>query len=148
MTEACFVDTNVLVYFRDASEPEKQRKAREWLELLWRERVGRTSFQVLHEYYATVTRKLKPGLPPGEARADVKSFLVWSPTAADQNVLERAWLLQDRYSLAFWDALIAAAALHAECRYLISEDFSDGQDLGGVRVLNPFLHDTAALRKR
>ena len=64
MTQAlCFVDTNVLVYARDASEPEKQKTAQAWMARLWRERRGRLSFQVLHEYYVTVTLKLKPGFP-------------------------------------------------------------------------------------
>lgn len=58
-----FVDTNVLVYARDISEPEKQRRASEWLAHLWRSREGRLSVQVLQEYYVTLTQKLKPGLP-------------------------------------------------------------------------------------
>jgi hypothetical protein len=53
----------VLVYARDASEPE-QPQAAAWVEHLWRTQTGRLSFQVLQEYYATTTRKLKPGLTP------------------------------------------------------------------------------------
>jgi len=45
MTEPVFVDTNVLVYNRDASEPEKGRQAHAWIEHLWRTRNGRLSFQ-------------------------------------------------------------------------------------------------------
>src|SRR5712692_5673330 len=67
-----FVDTNVLVYARDSSERTKHPRARAWLEMLWRERTGRLSTQVLHEYYVTVTRNLKPGLRADEAREDVR----------------------------------------------------------------------------
>ena len=56
-----FVDTNVLVYARDASEPDKQPRAEAWMQHLWRTRSGRTCVQVLNEYYVTVTRKLSPG---------------------------------------------------------------------------------------
>jgi predicted nucleic acid-binding protein len=66
-----FVDTNVLVYARDASEPDKQPQALAWTEHLWRTRTARLSFQVLQEYYAATTRKLKPGLSPEQARADI-----------------------------------------------------------------------------
>ena len=32
MSATCFVDTNLFVYARDASEVEKQPKAEEWLD--------------------------------------------------------------------------------------------------------------------
>jgi predicted nucleic acid-binding protein len=57
----------------------------------------------------------------------------------DFRVLEGAWLLQDRYQLAWWDALIVAAAQLSECQYLLSEDFQDGLKLGNLRVIHPFL---------
>lgn len=57
-----FVDANVLVYFRDSSEPAKQQRAQEWLEHHVRTRAARTSLQVLNELYVTVTRKLRPAL--------------------------------------------------------------------------------------
>jgi predicted nucleic acid-binding protein len=65
-----FVDTNVLVYARDASDPEKQAIAAAWIEHLWASADGRLSVQVLQEYYVTTTRKLDPGLPAEEARQD------------------------------------------------------------------------------
>jgi hypothetical protein len=68
-TVPVFVDTNVLVYARDASEPEKQPQAAAWIEHLWWTRTARLSFHVLQEYYATTTRKLKPGLTPDQTRA-------------------------------------------------------------------------------
>lgn len=42
-------------------------RAMAWMRSLWETREGRTSQQVLHEYYVTVTRKLSPGLTAGEA---------------------------------------------------------------------------------
>jgi predicted nucleic acid-binding protein len=56
----------------------------------------------------------------------------------DPRTIEGAWLLQDRYSLAWWDALIVSAAQIAGCRQLLTEDLSHGQDLDGVRVVDPF----------
>jgi predicted nucleic acid-binding protein len=35
MIAPVFVDTNVLVYARDASEPSKKTRAAEWLRELW-----------------------------------------------------------------------------------------------------------------
>lgn len=133
-----FVDTNVLVYARDVTEPAKHDKARAWMTHLWSARRGRLSTQVLQEFYITVTEKLDPGLDHESARDDVRSFLSWRPVMLDASVLEAAWRVQDRYRLSWWDALIAAGAEVAGCAYLLTEDLQDHQDLGAVRVINPF----------
>ncbi len=135
-----FVDANVLVYSRDASEPEKQPLAVEWLAFVWRTRTGRLSFQVLHEYYVTVTGKLKPGLDPEAARQDVRNLLQWAPVRLDAAALEGAWAIQSRYRLSFWDSLIASTAQIAGCDVLLTEDLQDGLLVDRLRVVNPFEH--------
>jgi predicted nucleic acid-binding protein len=137
-----FVDTNVLVYARDSSEPDKQPRAGAWVEHLWRTRTARLSFQVLQEYYATTTRKLKPGLSPEQARADIRDLLAWRPVPVGADVIEAGWSVEDRFGLSCWDALIVAAAKIAGCDYLLTEDLQHGAELDGLRVVNPF-HATA-----
>lgn len=133
-----FVDTNVLVYARDATEPAKHQKARAWMAHLWSARRGRLSTQVLQEFYVTVTEKLDPGLDRQAARDDLRSLLTWRPVTLDASVFEAAWRVQDRYGLSWWDSLIAGAAEMAGCAYLLTEDLQDDQQLGPVRVINPF----------
>lgn len=135
-----FVDTNVLVYARDASELEKQPVAREWIDRLWRTRQGRLSVQVLNEYYVTVTRKLHPGMSRGDAQADIRDLVSWDPMPVDAALLNHAWEVENRFGLQFWDALIVASAQQAGCRHLLTEDLQDGQDLDGVLVVSPFTH--------
>lgn len=144
MTEAYFVDTNLLVYFRDASEVEKQIKAAAWLAFLWESRLGRLSVQVLNEYYTIVTRKLEPGLSREAARSDIRDLLAWRPLALDEGVVRKAWSLEDQFSFSWWDALIVSAAQFLGSSFLLSEDLQDGQDLGGLKVVNPFLHPPPA----
>lgn len=133
-----FVDTHVFVYHRDARDPHKQRHAAEWLARLWHSGSGRVSLQVLHEYYVTVTAKLDPGLPVEDARDDVQALLSWKPPRAGPELTEAAWREQDRWGFSFWDSLIVAAARAQSCAFLLTEDLSDGQDLGGVLVVSPF----------
>ena len=140
-----FVDTNVLVYARDGSEPEKQSAAAEWMDSLWEAREGRLSAQVLHEYYVTVTRKLEPGLDPASARTDVRALAAWRPLRLDGALIESAWEAEDRFGFAFWDALIVAAARRLGCGHLLSEDLQDGQDLDGVVVVDPFRHEPGSV---
>lgn len=138
MTARLFVDTNVLVYSFDQREPDKQSRSRDWLDRLWSTRAGRISFQVLQEFYVTVTRKLEPGLDSETARKVVRSLWAWQPVATDERSFLTAWSLQDRFHLSWWDALIVAAARSAGCSVLLTEDLQHGQDLDGLQVINPF----------
>ena len=143
MTAPVFVDTNVLIYALDEADRKKHEAARLWRAELWKSHRGRISYQVLQEFYVKVTQKW-----PGArelARAEVRDLLAWQPVSADAPLLERAWRIQDRYRLSFWDALIAAAAKVASCRYLLTEDLQADQDIDGVIVINPFLHDPVSL---
>jgi predicted nucleic acid-binding protein len=133
-----FVDTNVLVYQWDARAGDKQERAMAWLTELWRTRRGRLSYQVLSEYYVTVTQKLSPGLAAAAARRNVRTFLAWHPVVTDSRLIETAWDAQDEFRISWWDALIVAAAKAARCRYLLTEDLQHGQDLDGLIVVSPF----------
>jgi predicted nucleic acid-binding protein len=138
MTAPVFVDTDVLVYSRDARDKGKHQRAREWVEFLWDTKRGRVSRQVLHEYYVTVTRKLRPGLPTEEARSDVRALFHWLSAVDPEAAIESAWIFQDRGSLSFWDALILAAAQSMGCGFALSEDLPADQEIEGIRVVNPF----------
>ncbi len=138
MNVNCFVDTNVLVYFRDSSEPEKQTKAAEWLTVIWEKQIGRLSYQVLNEYYTTVTRKLSPGLDKESACLDIKNLMVWNPIIIDKLIIENGWVIQDQYSFSWWDSLIIAAAQRANCSVLLTEDLQHQQAIGNVTIINPF----------
>jgi predicted nucleic acid-binding protein len=150
MSADIFVDTNVLVYARDATESSKQEQAQAWMDFLWRSRTGRISFQVLQEFYVTVTEKLKPGLLPERARKDVQALFAWDPLPVNRRVIEEAWGLQTRYQISWWDALIVSAALIADCRYLLSEDLKTNQKISSLKVISPFQsspHDVDLIKR-
>jgi len=138
MTADYFVDTNVLVYARDASETVKQPLAQAWLRHLWQSRTGRLSTQVLSEYYVTVTRKLSRPIIAEEAWDDVRCYLAWAPLAIDAAVLVQGRGIQARHGLSWWDSLIVAAAVVSGASVLLTEDLQDGSSLDGVRIANPF----------
>ncbi len=138
MSGNSFVDTNVLVYARDLSEPEKQPIAEELLRMLWQERRGCISVQVCSEYYVTVTRKLDPGLSPDDAWADIRDLQSWKPSPIDMRVLHRAREVQKVYGLSWWDSLIIASAYLSECDIVYSEDFAHEREYLGIEVVDPF----------
>lgn len=143
MTAPIFVDTNILMYARDAGARDRQARAGEWMAFIWQSGRGRISVQVLQEMYVTLTRKLRPGLPAAEAKAEVRALLPWQPLEIAPVILESAWSLQDRFQLSWWDALIVAAAQATQCGYLLTEDLQDGQNFDGLLVVNPFRHPPA-----
>ena len=140
MTARVFVDTNVIVYARDRTDEDKHRRALEWLAVLWDERAGRLSWQVLQEYYVTATRKLRPPRETADAREDVASLVTWQPISVDVPVMDGAWAVEDRFGLSWWDALIVSAAQAGGCTHLLTEDLQDGQVFGDLVVVDPFVH--------
>ena len=135
----CFFDTNVLVYCMDAGDPVRQARAIERFAQACEQDTVVLSAQVLQEFYAITTRKLKPPLPPAEALAQVErlaNFEVLSSSAA--SVLESVRLTQ-RYRLQWWDALILEAALRSGADLLVTEDGQHGQRFGKLTLENPFI---------
>jgi predicted nucleic acid-binding protein len=136
MNGLVFVDSNVLIYAVDRSNPKKHEAARLWRSELWNSGRGRISFQVLQEFYANVDRKW-----PAErqhVQAEIRNLMTWRPVEVNAEMLEDAWGIQGRYKISFWDSLIVAAAKAASCRYLLTEDLQEGQEMDGVVVVNPF----------
>jgi predicted nucleic acid-binding protein len=137
MAAPVFVDSNVFLYAMDEADPKKQQAARNWRAELWKNRLGRISFQVLSEFYVNAVRK-RPGARD-EARAEVRDLLAWNPLTTDAALVEQGWKIHDRYQLSYWEALIVAAAKASACGYLLTEDLQAGQKLDGIEVLNPLL---------
>jgi predicted nucleic acid-binding protein len=147
MTVKCFVDSNVLVYARDLSERDKQQRASYWIEALAIAGAGRLSYQVLIEAYSALTRAGKTHMDLPDARIYISNFRHWHPLHVDLTVVGRAWQIQDRFGFSWWDCLIVAAAQISECAYLLTEDLQHGQDLEGVKVVDPFLVAPDALQR-
>jgi len=136
MTALVFVDSNVLLYRRDPTEPVKRPLASAWLEHLWREQTGRTSCQVLSEFYANATRKLS--VDAELAWSDVEALQAWRPQQIDSELLRIGRSVQRRYRLSWWDSLIVASAQSQNCALLLTEDLQDGAHFDGVAVRSPF----------
>lgn len=56
-------------------------------------------------------------------------------------MLEDAWSVEDHYGFSWWDSLIVAQAQRGGCTTLLTENLPHGQDVYGVRIVNPFLEE-------
>ncbi len=53
-------------------------------------------------------------------------------------MLPGGFRIEDESKIAFWDALIVAAAIWAGADRILLEDLNAGQTISGVRIENPF----------
>lgn len=136
------LDTNVLVYAFDRTEPEKRVRAIEVIFDLQTNAVGCLSVQCLSEFFNAVTRGVQPKLPVNEALQYVEDYLLAFPThlLTPSIVMLAARGVRD-HSLSFYDAQIWACALVNNVPVVFSEDFQDGRVIEGVRFVNPFADD-------
>ena len=137
MSDRYFVDTNILMYAHDASAGAKHGLAKALVEELWRDRSGVVSTQVLQELAVNLRRKAGRPLDAKAAREIVADYLTWQVVVNGGDSILEALDLEGRYQISFWDALVIQAAQASGAEVLYSEDLSDGQKYGAVRVTNP-----------
>ena len=140
MTEGkVFLDANVLVYAHDVSAGGKHEVARAAVGELWVAGTGVVSSQVLQEWFVIVTRKIPKPLDASAARRIVADLLSWEVIVNDGTSILAAIDIHQRFGFSFWDSLILQAALRAGATRLLSEDFTHGQKVDGLRIENPFV---------
>lgn len=132
-----FVDSNILIY-AIASGKEEREKSEQALRVLEEADLA-TSVQVLQEFYVQATRATrKYRISHNDAVAFIQSICEFPVQELTVDLLQSALATKQRYQISYWDAAILEAARALGCREVLSEDLSDGQDFGGVRVVNPF----------
>ena len=127
-----FFDSNVLLYLL-SGDGAKADKAEALIG-----QGGHISVQVLNEFASIATRKLQMShAEVREVLAPIRSICAVNPLTEETHDL--GLQIAERYQLAIYDAMIAAAALVAGCKTLFSEDLQDGQMIERtLRIRNPF----------
>ncbi len=129
---ASFFDSNVLLYIA-SGDSDKADKAEKVLA-----QGGSISVQVLNEIANVARRKMRLGWSEThEFLSLVRGLLIVHPVTVETH--EDGLALAERYGLSTYDAMIASAAMRAECETLWSEDMQHGMLLDGrLRVVDPF----------
>ena len=132
-----FLDTNVLVYAYDPSDPGKQRVAQD---LVRRALAGEmmASTQVLAEFAATLLHKISPAARPEDVVALLEVLAPMHLVIPDGDMIRRAVEAGASYGVHFYDGMIVAAAERGGCSRIWSEDLNAGQKYFGIAVENPF----------
>ncbi|RUV76436.1 MAG: PIN domain-containing protein [Mesorhizobium sp.] len=127
-----FFDTNVLVYIA-SGDSVKADQAETAIAA-----GGAISVQVLNEFSNVARRKMRLSwMETHTFLSALRGLLTVHPVTIETH--ETGLALAERYSFSIYDAMIAAAALHAGCDTLWSEDMQHGMALDeGLRIANPF----------
>lgn len=129
---ASFFDSNVLIYAA-TKDPLKAARARQLMLV-----GGTISVQVLNEIANATLKKRTMTWPQILAFLDLVKQLV-RIVPIDMAVHTNGLQIAQRHRLAIYDAMIAAAALQANCDTLYSEDLHNGLLIDGkLRIVNPF----------
>jgi predicted nucleic acid-binding protein len=128
-----FFDTNVLVY--SVVENDPRGDAAEALLA----NGGVVSVHVLNEFVAVARRKLGMSWTDVTEALDAIRTLCPSPVSITVETHDAALRIAQQYGYHIYDALVAAAALEANCEMLYTEDMQDGQVIDDqLTIRNPF----------
>ena len=135
MIDKVFVDSNIFIY-AVTDDPLKSEVARQ---SLLSDSEFHLSTQVLNEFISVCQRKKI--ITNDEIQQSIEGYLKdFQLHLLTDATIRLAMQLQTRYNLSYWDALIIASALEAECSILYSEDLQHDLVIDNqVTIRTPFL---------
>ena len=139
MSAKYFIDTNIFVYSFDNSQPVKKERALTLIHEALATGMWMISTQVIQEFLNVATQKFAIPMQIDHAREYLR--LVMNPLCQvypDLALYESCLGLQAQTGYSFYDSLIIAAAVEGGCDILYSEDLQDGQQVQGVKIVNPY----------
>ncbi len=138
MSGRYFLDTNVVVYGFDSSQPAKRARSRELVAGALGG-AGTISFQVVQEFLNVALRKFATPMTTAEAREYLDLVLLpLCRVFPEPDLYREALALRGRWGFSLYHAMIVAAAIQGGCTTLFTEDLQDGQRIGELRIENPF----------
>ena len=133
--QRCFIDTNIWLYaFIETNDGHKRAIAKG---IIQKSDVV-VSTQVINEVCVNMIKKA--ALSETAIQSLIGAFYYkYTVANLDKATLLKASELRSQYSLSYWDSLIVATALSADCVVLYSEDMQNGLQIAQrLRIANPF----------
>ncbi len=131
-------DTNILVYAEALDDPfQRHTKSRSLL--------GKATLSdaiIPLQVFAELSNvcKRKNILKPLELAARIAEYEAFFETPAnDMRDILLASTMATQFKFQYFDALIIAVANRAGATMLLSEDMHDGLEVGGLKIVNPFV---------
>jgi predicted nucleic acid-binding protein len=135
-----FLDTNIFAYSFDQNAVAKARRATQLIGDGVATGKGIISYQVVQEFFNIALKRFHQPMTPTEAEQYLS--VIFRPMLAVHSspaLFSQALHLLNKHRLAWYDSLIVAAAVEAQCGILFSEDLNHGQKFGTLQIQNPFI---------
>jgi predicted nucleic acid-binding protein len=139
MSARYFLDTNIFAYAADRGHSQKAAISLKLIEDGLDSGNGIVSYQVVQEFFNLAFKKF----PKRMAMFEAEEFLntVFRPLLAVHSspaLYVSALQVHQRYQFSWYDSLIVAAAMQAECSILYTEDMQHGMAIERMKIRNPF----------
>jgi len=134
MNAKAFIDTNIFVYTQRTDDPKKRQIAIDAVNHF--DCVAST--QVLNEISNVFTKKYP--MPAERVEYLLRSISEISEiVVVNEPIIYDALRFHQRYKIPYYDSLMIAAAVYAQCRLLISEDMQNNFFINStLRIVNIF----------
>jgi predicted nucleic acid-binding protein len=134
-----YLDTNVFIYAVDKSDTHKHTIARGLIEESIQMGICRFSVQVMAEWRNVMIRKFHEQMS-ADYRAKFRKWLTdHHPSPLTGDLICRAEVIVNRYSISPFDSTHIQSALDMNCLYFFSEDMQDGLVINDkLTIVNPF----------
>lgn len=136
MTGKVFVDTNIFLYAIDLTNTTKRNRALALLRRLVTEGSGVISSQVVNEFTSNVLGKFQRS--PVDAKELYGLFAGFEFVPHSLATSLSGIDIVDLYRINYWDAILIAAARSAKCSVIYTEDLNHGQNIQGIKIVDPF----------
>ena len=140
MNDKFFIDTNILIYSFDSRDKTKQETARSLIAKAMEKGTGIISYQVIQEFLNVALQKFDRPL----TYSDVQRYLNFvletlCEVFSSLELFHQALEIMDQWRYSFFDSLIIAAAIQADCAILYTEDMQHNKTIRSLTLKNPFL---------
>lgn len=136
-TERVFVDTNVLIYARDARNTAKRQAATNWLIDLGTRGNASTNLQVLNELTRWILKN-EPHRPLKDIQNEIGALRIWGDRPLSDEDIDVAWAVRVKLGYQWFHCLLLAAAHLQGCRYFLTEDMAHGTTFLSLTLIDPF----------
>jgi predicted nucleic acid-binding protein len=139
--EIFLIDTNILVYSYDRSEPEKQKPCSSLIKKCWTQEISYAiALQNLSEFYVIVTLKIEHPLSGEIARKivrDIIDFKNWQVIGFNDASVMAAIDISMKYGVHYWDALLCATMKQNGITSIFTENMKDFGKVPWIKAVNP-----------
>jgi predicted nucleic acid-binding protein len=140
MSDKYFIDTNIFVYSFDTENPAKNDIAKRLIADALEIGTGIISYQVIQEFLNVATQKFARPLTFKDSQRYLN--VVLEPLCevfSSPELFHKALEIMDQWKYTFYDSLIIAAALQADCAVIYTENLQHDQKIKDLTTKNPFM---------